>query len=78
MESCDFGKMFEYNDQFKKLSVQKRNYLRLLNDNMKDESSALDYCMMLMRHGPNTFTQFIDILIETKQNDIVNLLLNTT
>ena len=44
---------------------------------MKTDSPSLDYCMKLLRRGPNTFTQFIDILIETKQNDIIDLLLNT-
>jgi hypothetical protein len=44
---------------------------------MKTDSPSLDYCMKPLRRGPNTFTQFIDILIETKQNDIIDLLLNT-
>ena len=34
--------------------------------------------MKLLRRGPDVFTQFIDILIETQQNVIVDLLLNTT
>ena len=31
-----------------------------------------------MSHGPNTFPQFTDMLIETKQNVNLDLLLNTT
>jgi len=34
--------------------------------------------MKLLRRGPSAFTEFIDILIETKLNYIVDLLLNTT
>ena len=37
---------------------------------MKNNSPSLDYCLKLLRRGPYTFTQFINILIETKQNDI--------
>ena len=50
----------------------------MLDDNMEDESLALTYCMMLMSRRPKAFTQFIGILIETKQKDILDLLLNTT
>ena len=34
--------------------------------------------MKLLRRGPDSFTQLIDILNETKQNDIVIMLLTTT
>ena len=34
--------------------------------------------MKLLRRGPHEFTQFIDILNETKQYDIVTLLLTIT
>ena len=37
-----------------------------------------DYCMKLLRRDPDAFTQLIDMLIETKQNDIVILLLIST
>ena len=50
----------------------------MLDDNMEDESLALYYCMMLMSHSAKAFTQFIGILIETKQNGILDFLLNTT
>ena len=49
----------------------------MLDDNMEDESLGLNYCMILMSCSPNAFTQFISILIETKQKDILDLLLNT-
>ena len=45
---------------------------------MENDSPTLDYCMRLLRCGSNAFTQFADVLIETKQNDTVDLLLNTT
>ena len=38
----------------------------IVDDTMKDESPTLSYGVMLMGCGPNAFTQFIDILIETK------------
>jgi len=34
--------------------------------------------MNLLRRGPDTFTESIDKLTETKKNDIVALLLTTT
>ena len=33
--------------------------------------------MQLLRRDSNAFTQFIDILIETEQNNIVDILLKT-
>ena len=72
-------KCLNLNDQFKKLSVQRRSFSqRMVDDIMKRDSPALDYCMRLLYRGPSGFTQFIDILIETKQNSIVDLLLNIT
>ena len=50
----------------------------MLDDNMEYESLALYYCMMLMSRSPNAFTQYIGILIETKQKGILDLLLNNT
>lgn len=74
-----FEKCLNINDQFKKLSVQRRIFSqRMVDDIMKRDSPTLDYCMRLLHRGPNAFTQFIDILIETKQNSIVDLLLNIT
>lgn len=72
-------KCLNLNDRFKKLSVQRRIFSqRMVDDIMKRDSPTLDYCMRLLHRGPNAFTQFIDILIETKQNSIVDLLLNIT
>jgi len=51
---------------------------RILNDMMKDDLLSLDYCMKLLLLEPDAFTQFIDVLIKTKQNDIVDLLLKNT
>ena len=45
---------------------------------MRNNSPSLDYYMKLLRPGPDAFTQFIDILKETRQNDIVVWLLITT
>jgi len=44
---------------------------------MKNEPPPLDYRIKLLRRGPHAFTQLIEILIETKQNTIVVLLLIT-
>jgi hypothetical protein len=49
----------------------------MLIDGMKTDSPPLDHCMKFLCRGPKAFTQFIDILITTKQNDNVDLLLNT-
>ena len=43
----------------------------MLNDIMRNESPSLDYFMKLLHHGPDVVNQFIDILMEPKQNDIV-------
>ena len=40
---------------------------------MKNESPSLDYCLKITCCGPKAFSQFIDTLIETKQNDFVHL-----
>jgi len=40
---------------------------------MRNNSPSLDYCLRLICHVPKEFTQFIDILIETKQNDNAHL-----
>ena len=67
------------NDDFINLSLQRKIFSqRMLKDVMRNEPPSLDYCMKLLCRGPDAFTQFIDILIETKQNDIVVLLLATT
>ena len=64
-------------DDFLELPLQRRLFSkRILVDLMQNDSPSLDYCMKLLRRGPNTFTQIIDIAIGTKQNGIVDLLLN--
>lgn len=64
-------------DDFLELSIQRKIFSRgMLVDIMKTDSPSLDYCMKLLHRGPNAFTQFIDILITTRQNDIVDMLLN--
>ena len=51
----------------------------MLNDIIRNDSPfSLDYCMKLLRCEPVAFTQFIDSLIERKQNYIVDLLFKTT
>ena len=66
-------------DEFLELSLQRKMFSReILDDIMGTYSPSLDYCIKLCRRGPQAFTQFIDILIETKQNDIVVLFLTTT
>ena len=66
-------------DNFLVLSLQRKIFSKkMLNDVMKKESPSLDYCIKLLRLGPDIFTQFIDILIETKQNGIMVLLLIAT
>jgi len=64
-------------DDFLKLSIQRKILSQgMLVDIMKTDSPSLDYCIKLLRRGPNAFTQFIEILITTRQNDIVDMLLN--
>jgi len=64
---------------FQKLSVQKKLlFQRMLDDVLKDECKTLNYYMMLMDLRRSAFTQIIDILLETKQNIIVYLLLKIT
>ena len=50
----------------------------MLNNISRNDFASLDYCSKLLSRVLSAFTQFIDKLIETKQNDIVDLLLNTT
>ena len=64
-------------DDFLELSKGKYFSQRMIKYLMRNGSLSLNYCMKLLRHGPDTFTQFIDILIETKQNAIMLLLLTT-
>ena len=65
-------------DDFLELSLQRKIFSQGTLDNiMKTDSPPLDYCMKLLRRDSNAFTQFIDILIETKQNNIVDILLKT-
>ena len=45
---------------------------------MRNGSPSLHYCIKILRRGPDSSTQFIDILIETKHNDVVIMLLTTT
>ena len=60
-------KFLNLNDRFKKLSMQWKVFSQLLDNVMKYESPTMNYSMMLISRGPNAFTQFIDILTETKQ-----------
>ena len=74
---CLWKKNLILDDDFLELSIQRKIFSRgMLVDIMKSDSPSLDYCMKLLRRGPNAFTQFIDILITTRQNDIVDMLLN--
>ena len=60
-------------DNFQVLSLQRKMFSqRTLNDIMGNDFTSLEYFVKLLRRGPDVFTQFIAILIETKQNDIVN------
>ena len=71
-------KCLNLNDHLQKLSVQKKIFFqRMLDDIMKDESPALDNCMILMGRKPNTFAQFIETLIKTKQNDNIDFFIIT-
>ena len=59
-------------DDFLELYLQRKIFShRLLNDILRNESPSYDYCMKLLCCDPNAFIQFIDILIETKQNKIL-------
>jgi hypothetical protein len=61
------------------LTVQKKIFsVEILEIFMENDSPYLNYFMKPVRCGPNVFTQFVDALLETKQNDIVILLLITT
>ena len=61
-------------DDFLELSFQRKIFSQGTLDNIiKTDSPPLDYCMKLLRRDSNPFTQFIDILIETKQNNIVDI-----
>ena len=42
---------------------------------MKIDSPSFEYCIRLLRRGSDAFIQFINVLIEIKPNDIVDLLL---
>ena len=68
------------NDDLLKLSLQRKKFFsqKMPTDIMRNESPSLDYCKKLLCRGPDAFTQFIDILIERKQNVIVVWLLATT
>ena len=71
-------KHFILDDDFLELSLQRRIFSWGILDNiMKTDSPPLDYYMKLCRCDSNAYTQFIDILIGTKQNNIVDTLLKT-
>ena len=58
------GKRLNLNDRFQKLSVQKKIFFqRILDDILKGESPAFNYCMMLISRGQNIlllkFIQFV-------------------
>ena len=44
---------------------------------MRNESPSLNYSMKLLRRSPDLFVQNTDLLIQTKQNDILIVLLTT-
>ena len=50
----------------------------MLDGIIRNGSPSMGYCMIILRCSPDAATQFIDILIETKQNDNVVVLLTTT
>ena len=64
-------------DDFPELSLQRRIFSRqgTLDNIMRSDSPPLDYCMKLLKYDSNAYSQFIDILIETRQNHIVVILL---
>ena len=65
-------------DDFLELSLQRRIFSRGTLDNiMRTDSPPLDYCMKLLKCDSSAYSQFIDILIETRQNHIVDILLKT-
>ena len=65
-------------DDFLELSLRRRIFSQGTLDNiMKTDSPPLDYCMKLLKCDSNAYTQFIDILIGTRQNHIVDILLKT-
>jgi hypothetical protein len=52
-------------DDFLELSLQRKIFPQGTLDNiMGNDSPPLEYCMKVLRHDSNAFTQFIDILIE--------------
>ena len=54
-------KYLNLNDQYQKLSVEKKMFSgRMLDNNMENDSPILDCCMRLLSCKPNTYTQFID------------------
>jgi len=72
------GKRFILSDHFQEFSVQRKIFSRRrLDDIIKNDSPSLEYFMRVSPRGPNVFTQFTDIQTERKQDDIVDLLLNT-
>ena len=65
-------------DDFLELSLQRKIFSQGTLDNiMKTDSPQLEYCMKLLRRDSNAYTRFIDILIGTNQNNIVDILLKT-
>ena len=69
--------MIILNDYFQRFSLQKRIFTHRMIDNIvKNGSPPLDISLRLMCHGRKAFNQFIDTLIETKQNDIAHLFEN--
>ena len=64
-------------DDFLELSLKRRIFScqGTLDNIMRSDSPPLDYCMKLLKCDSNAYSQFIDILIGTKQNHIVDILL---
>ena len=78
-ESSDFGKCLIKYDDFLELSIQRKMFSkRILDDILKNYSPCLDWCMKLLRHGLDTLAKFIGIIIETKKNNIVDMLFGIT
>ena len=66
-------------DDFLELSLKRRIFScqGTLDNIMRSDSPPLDYCMKHLKCDSNAYSQFIDILIGTKQNHIVDILLKS-
>ena len=58
MESNDFGKIL--NDDFQELSLQRKKYSqRMLNNALRMDYSSLNFCMKLIRRGPEALLSLL-------------------